>query len=221
LTAQNQNGSASCVERALVWAVLSFTEMPLEKDDRLRVAIHEAGHAVVAHSLGIPVLSMSVRPSKYSRGRTELPRPMFRHLGRVRPGKPLGPSSQARIERWIMVMIAAGLAEAIHYKDTEAVVELADAAAVDSFLKRISLIQADRLALREDLGRRTIALLQERMTLVERLAVELVTRRRLTASEVGAIVPLSKRGRGPRGNLSHSNSGTGSTSPSITCAGNA
>jgi hypothetical protein len=92
-----------------------------------------------------------------------------------------------------MVMIAAGLAEAIHYRETEAVVEAADAAAVDSFLTRISLIEADRLALRENLGRRAAALLRENMTLVDGLAAELVARRRLTAVEVAAIVPLSKR----------------------------
>jgi hypothetical protein len=148
------------------------------------ITIHEAGHAVVAHRLGIPVDGMVIN------GR-------FGQTGLQPP--PAG-AGRARLERAATAALAGSVASAIHQgvsckftpnkemlSDETRAEDLAGLICGGTTLETNALLQA--------LADSAIELLNDRenWALVERLADELLTKGCLTAPEVATIVPLSAR----------------------------
>jgi len=146
------------------------------------IAIHEAGHAVVAHRLGIPVVGMAIDE----------------HFGQTGIQPPPAGAGRARIERAATVALAGSAASAIYqgvpYGFTPSVEIFADetrATDLIGLINGITTLEAN--ALLHELADRASQLLTDRhnWTLVERLADELLVKGVLTAPDVAAIVPVS------------------------------
>lgn len=153
--------------------------------DPKTMAIHEAGHAVVAHRLGERVIRMLVHES---------------YAATVIRPPPAG-ARRARIERMATACLAGHVALA-RYQGAPSLTFvpsgelLDDVTAAAELVGRIhGITKPEVTEVLQDLGERAGKLLADRETwaLVERLADELVTKRRLTAREVAAIVPVSKK----------------------------
>jgi ATP-dependent Zn protease len=159
--------------------------MSAELDPR-SIAIHEAGHAVVAHRLGERVIEMLISESG---GATRL-RPLTASMRR------------ARIERVATVFLAGDIALAIYQGLTSLRFAssgeiLGDMTRATALVGRIhGITEPEVTELLKDMAERAGKVLnsRENWALVERLTDELLTKRSLTGREVAAIVPLSKSG---------------------------
>jgi len=151
------------------------------------IAIHEAGHAVVAHRLGIPVAGIVIDG----------------HFGQTGLQPPPAGAGRARLERAATAALAGSVASAIHrgasYKfnpSTEVLADETRAADLAGFICDVTTLETN--ALLQELADSASELLNDRenWALVERLADELLTKGCLTAPEVATIVPVSGRDNG-------------------------
>jgi hypothetical protein len=154
-----------------------------EADPDTTVAVHEAGHAVVAHRLGERVIAMVITASYGQTG--------------IRP-LTVG-ARRRRLERVATVFFAGDIALAIHrglpaLAFSSAGDLLGDQARAIAVIRRIrGITEAGVTELLPRLMERAADVLRagENWALVRRLADELLTKRRLTSGEVAAIVPVS------------------------------
>jgi hypothetical protein len=147
------------------------------------IAFHEAGHAVVSWNRGIKIHRATIIPSPEFRGRVEHSNP----LRAVRLDWDRSDRARRRAESMIVVCLAGPEAQRRHsprsgYLGASDHAEAADLAsrfngsdeAVNAYLKWLSVVARDELAVL--------------WPLVERVAHALVAKRTLTAAEVKALL---------------------------------
>lgn len=158
--------------------------MSAEELDPRSMAIHEAGHAVVAHRLGESVIGMVLDETH---GATAIRQP---------PAEAQRSYLDTVATIYLAGPIALAMYQGIPAIDFEATGEiLDDMTRATELLGRIpDITDAEKTDVLKGLADRAGKLLSDRenWALVEQLADELLTRKRLTDEDVAAIVPVSR-----------------------------
>jgi ATP-dependent Zn protease len=161
----------------------------LKMDDlKRRIAVHEAGHAVIGRALGIPVRQVTILENEDARGHAEISDPIATWQR--------GDGPRAKLANSFVVMLfAGGEAERVLLRGPSeldgndcqrATACLAEAGAVPG----ASFVGDEHFDRHEaNLRRRATSLVQQHRSRIERLAEALVERETLTSLEVDALFP--------------------------------
>jgi cell division protease FtsH len=152
-----------------------------------RIAVHEAGHAVIGRALGLPVGQVTIRENEDARGRAQISDP----IATWRRGD--GPRAKLA-NSFVVMLFAGGEAERILLRGPSeldgndcrrATACLAEAGAVPGASVGDEHFDRHEASLR----RRATTLVRQHRSRIEQLAEALVERETLTSLEVDALFP--------------------------------
>ncbi len=167
---------------------------PRNPERKVATAYHEAGHAVAAYRLDIPVTRATIEADDDSLG-SVVHANLHRRVYRALEAGPITPQTRDKIERHMIIALAGGIAEKQYCNRGNYVGSKRDRHSVVDFAIALSNSTAEAEAYLKWLQQRTINLIQRNWNAVDAVTERLLALTTLSGDEVATVIRESDERR--------------------------